>query len=214
MISKVLLVIIFTGCLLPPPSSLRVLEVHINGIRGICIHIIESKIHISYLRNHDSTLMLSSIICKYHSFQPSSISLLRVGNTFSIISPFDITNSQKKLSWYLIDWQLSIPIVNGHAYSYALPTLWRWGHKLGFKRHRESRYSSQCFRKLWFRHYYQIIIFTGRPSFMGARGSQTVSRVLLLISSSSKFKNLYSTLMLVFYYFYMSSHSNAQPYHC
>ena len=37
---------------------LRMLEVHINGIRGITIHIIESKIHISYFENHDSTLML------------------------------------------------------------------------------------------------------------------------------------------------------------
>ena len=66
---------------------LRVLELHINGIRGISIHITESKIHISYLKNHDSTLMLSSIIFTCHSFQPSRISLLRVGNAFSVSSP-------------------------------------------------------------------------------------------------------------------------------
>ena len=76
-------------------------------------------------KNHDSTLMLSSIIFTYHPFQPSSISLLRVGNAFSISSPFDVTKLQKKKSLYLIDWQFSIPSVNGHVYSYPLPALWR-----------------------------------------------------------------------------------------
>ena len=52
---------------------LRVLEVNINIIRRISIHITESKIHISYLKNHDSTLILSSIISTCHPFQPSSI---------------------------------------------------------------------------------------------------------------------------------------------
>jgi hypothetical protein len=37
-----------------PP--LRVLEVHLNGIRGITIHITVPKIHISYSENNDSTL--------------------------------------------------------------------------------------------------------------------------------------------------------------
>ena len=101
--------------------SLWVLEVHINGIMGISIHITESKIHISYLKHHDSTLMMSSIIFTCHPFQPSSISLLRICNTFSISSPFDVTKLQKKISWCLIDWQVSIPNVSGHAYSYPLP---------------------------------------------------------------------------------------------
>ena len=51
----------FTGCpfLSLSPPLLWVLEVHLNGIRGsITIHITESKIHISYFENHDSTLML------------------------------------------------------------------------------------------------------------------------------------------------------------
>jgi hypothetical protein len=76
-------------------KPLRVLEVHINDIMGISIHITESKIHISYLKHHDSTLMMSSIVFTCHSFQPSSISLLRVGNTFSISSPFDVSQLQK-----------------------------------------------------------------------------------------------------------------------
>ena len=46
---------------LTPP--LWVLELHINGIIGISIHITESKIHISYSENHDSTLML---VFHYH----------------------------------------------------------------------------------------------------------------------------------------------------
>ena len=44
-------------------------------------------------------------------------------SSFLISSPFDIT---KKLSWRVIDWQLSIPNVNGHAYSYPLPPQWWW----------------------------------------------------------------------------------------
>ena len=60
----------------------------------IIIHITESKFHISYLRNQDSTLMCSIIFTCYF-FQPSSISFLWVGNTFSISSPFDVTKSQK-----------------------------------------------------------------------------------------------------------------------
>ena len=67
MVSTLLSVIISTGRPLPP-SPLRVLEVHINGVRGISILIIESKIHISYLKNRDSTLMLSSIIFTCHPF--------------------------------------------------------------------------------------------------------------------------------------------------
>ena len=49
---------------------------HINGIRGITIHITEFKIHISILK----TIIqhYSSIIFTYHPFQPSSIALLKV----------------------------------------------------------------------------------------------------------------------------------------
>ena len=36
----------------------------------------------------------------------------------------------KKLSWCLINWQLSLPHVNGHAYSYPLPSLWQLGLNL------------------------------------------------------------------------------------
>ena len=50
-------------------------------------------------------------------------------STFSISSTFDVTKLQKK-SWCLIDWQLSIPKVSGHAYSYSLPPLWRCGLNL------------------------------------------------------------------------------------
>ena len=61
----------FTGShLLPPP--LWVLEVNLNGVMGISITITESKIHISYLKHHDSTLILSSIIFTCHAFQSSN----------------------------------------------------------------------------------------------------------------------------------------------
>ena len=66
--------------------------------------------------------------------------------------------TRRKLFSYPIDWQLSIPNINTHAYSYPLPSLCQWGlTQLGFKRHQGSHYSSQCSRKLWFRHYYQWI---------------------------------------------------------
>ena len=48
---------------------LRVLEVHINGIRGISIHITETKIHISYSENHDSTLLFYYFYMSPH-FKP------------------------------------------------------------------------------------------------------------------------------------------------
>ena len=91
MVSTLLLVIIFTGSS-SHPHPIRVLEVHVNGIRGRFIHITESKIHISYLKNLDSTLILSSIIFTCRPFQPSSISLLRV--YFSITSPFEVNKFQ------------------------------------------------------------------------------------------------------------------------
>ena len=91
---------------------------------GYNIHITEFKFHISYLRNHDSTLMLYSIIFTCHSFQPSSISLLRVGNTFSITSPFDVTKLQKNCLDVSSTSSFPFPNVNGHAYSYPLPPLW------------------------------------------------------------------------------------------
>ena len=48
----------------------------------------------------------------------------------------------------------------------SLTTPTAMGTQLGFKRHRESHYSSQCSRKLL-----SVHIFTGRPFFMGARGA-------------------------------------------
>ena len=91
--------ILFLQVTLSHTPHLRVLEVHINGIRGITIHITETKIHISYSENHDSILMLSSIVFTCHPFQPLSISLLRVGNTFLI--SFNVTKLQKivLMSW-------------------------------------------------------------------------------------------------------------------
>ena len=58
---------------------------------------------------------------------PTLTHTIAKGSTFTISSPFDVTKLQKKLSWWLIDWQLSIPNVNRHVYSYPLPPLWWWG---------------------------------------------------------------------------------------
>ena len=77
-----------------PPVHLRVLEVHINGIRSITIHITESKIHISYSRNHDWTLMLVFYYF-YMSPLPTLADIIAKGNIFSISSLFDVTKLQK-----------------------------------------------------------------------------------------------------------------------
>ena len=61
-----------------PSPPLRVLVVHLNDLMGINIHITESKIHISYSENHDSTLMFSSSTFTCQPFQPSSMSLLNI----------------------------------------------------------------------------------------------------------------------------------------
>ena len=72
--------------------SLQVLEVHIKGIRGITIHITESKIHISYSENHDLTQF------SYYSYLspfPTLTHTTAKGSTFSISSPFDVKKLQK-----------------------------------------------------------------------------------------------------------------------
>ena len=77
-----------------PPPHVRLLEVHINGIRSITIDITESKIHISYSENHDSTLMLV-LYYFYMSVLPTLADIIAKDNTFSITSPFDFTKLQR-----------------------------------------------------------------------------------------------------------------------
>ena len=74
-----------------PP--LRVLDMHINGITVITIHITECEIHISYSENHDSTLFIYYF---YMLCLPTLTHTIAKGSTFSISSPFDITKLQKK----------------------------------------------------------------------------------------------------------------------
>ena len=73
--------------------SLQMLEVHINGIRDITIHISESKIHISYSEKHDSTLFFFYF---YMSPLPTHAHTTAKSSNFSISSPFDATKLQQK----------------------------------------------------------------------------------------------------------------------
>jgi hypothetical protein len=66
-----------------------VLDVHINGISSITIHITESRIHIGYSENHDWTLMLV-LYYSYISPLPTLADIIAKGNTFSISSAFDL----------------------------------------------------------------------------------------------------------------------------
>ena len=90
-VSTLLSVIISTVFLSHNPL-LRVLGVHINCIRGITIHITESKTHISYSENHDSTLFFYYF---YMSPLPTLAHIIAKGSSFSISSPFDIIRLQK-----------------------------------------------------------------------------------------------------------------------
>jgi hypothetical protein len=71
-------------------TPLRVLEVHLNGIRGISIHITEPKIHISYSENH-STLFFYYV---YMSPLPTLAHTIAKCSTFSTSSSFDVTKLQ------------------------------------------------------------------------------------------------------------------------
>ena len=113
-----------------PP--LRVLEVQINGIRGITIYITESKIHISYSGNHVSTLFFNYF---YMLPLPTIAHIVAKRSAFSISSPFDVTKLQKNC--------LDVSSTGIFLFPTSMDTRF---HIL---------YSSQCSRKLWFRHYYQ-----------------------------------------------------------
>ena len=81
-----------------PPS--RVLEGHINGNRGITIHITESKIDISYSKNHDSTLFF---YCFYMlPLSALAHTIFRVV-LFRPVLGLMLQNLKNKLSWCLID---------------------------------------------------------------------------------------------------------------
>ena len=87
-VSTLLSVIIFTGRPFPQPTF--------TGARGAHKrhHIIESKIHISYSENHDSTLFF---FCFYMSPLSTLANTIDKGSTFSISSLFDVTKLKKKI---------------------------------------------------------------------------------------------------------------------
>ena len=100
------------------------------------IHIPESKIHISYSKNHNSTLFFYYF---YMSHLPSLAHIIAKGSIFLINSSFDGTKLQKncldvsstgsfpyQCQWTLIFKSLTTPMA--------------MGTQLGFQRHRESLY--------------------------------------------------------------------------
>jgi hypothetical protein len=109
---------VITGCPSPSPkfTGVSAHKRHIysyhrvqNSYQLYCKSCFDSNVYLLFLHVPLSTL--AHIIGK--------------GSTFSISSPFDITN-YKELPGSLLDGQLSILNVNGHAYSYPLRSLWRW----------------------------------------------------------------------------------------
>jgi hypothetical protein len=69
------------------------------------------------------------IIFTCHPFQSSPISLLRVVLLRSVLLLM-LQNYKKKMSWHLIDRQLSVLNANEHAYSHPSPPLCKWGLNL------------------------------------------------------------------------------------
>jgi hypothetical protein len=72
---------IFLEVALSHTLLLRVLEVHINDIMGITIHITESKIHISYYKKHESSLLFYYF---YMSYLLTLTHTIAKGNTFTL----------------------------------------------------------------------------------------------------------------------------------
>ena len=130
---RVLSVIISTGRPFHT-RALRVLDVHINVIRGINIHITEVKTHISYSKNHDSTLF------SYYFYMwplPTLAHIIAKGSTFSINSPSDITIFQKNCLDVLSTGSFPFPMSMGtHIRIPYTPMAMET--QLGFKRHRDS----------------------------------------------------------------------------
>ena len=117
-------VIVFTGRPFPQPTF--------TGARGAYKQHLNYSYHRvqKFISAIPKTMfrLYSTIIFTCYPFQSSRMPLLRVVLTVS--SLLMLQNYKKKLSWCLIDWQLSVPNINGHAYSYRLPPLWRWGLNL------------------------------------------------------------------------------------
>ena len=84
-------VIIFTGCPFRHPTFTSARNAH-KLLYGD-IHINESKIHISYSENHDSTLFFFYV---YMPPLPTLAHTIAKCSAFSISSPFDVTKLQKK----------------------------------------------------------------------------------------------------------------------
>ena len=111
-----------------PP--LRVLEVHVNGIRGLTIHITKSKIHISYSENHDSTLL-------FYYFYMSPLPSLRVVIFRSVLLLILQNYKKKNCLDVLLTGRFPFPTsMDTHIYIPYPPMA--MGTQLGFKRHWES----------------------------------------------------------------------------
>ena len=95
----------------------------------------------------------SSIIFICHPFQPSPIPLLRVVLFRSVLLLMlqickKIVLLSHRVGAFRSQCQRTQIII-----SFTTPMA--MGAQLGYKRHRKNHYLSQCYRKLWFRQYYQ-----------------------------------------------------------
>ena len=168
--------------LFPPPHSTGAGDAH-KRHQEYNLHITVSKLHISCSENHDWTLLLVFYCFSKSSFQPSPISLLMVILFRSVLLSM-LLNYKKKLCWCLIDWQLSIPNVNGHACSYPLPPLWQWGLNLDLNGI-EGVVIHFSVPKTIVSTLLLVNIFTGRHSFMGARRAHKRLFLVAICSSDS-----------------------------
>ena len=123
---------------------------------------------------------------------------------------------KKKLSWCLIDWQLSVPNVNGHAYSYPLPRLWRWGLNLDLNSIQRviihlSVPEIYNFDTIIIDQFYRSS-FTTLPNLMGARGAHKLHQGY--IYSYHWVQNLYQLFDCLILFLHVSPSNSRPPYRC
>ena len=174
-----------------PP--LRVQEVH---KRGIIIHITESKIHISYSENHDSTLL-------FDYFYISPLPALGVV-IFWLVLSFDITKLQKKCLNVLSTGIFPFPM------SMDKHPLWRWGLNLDLNDFERVIHLSvpenYSFESIIGDYFYRHPFTT--PPFTGATGAHkrhqgNIYSYHRVQNSYQLFKTLWFNTNFVFYYFYL-----------
>ena len=175
--------------------------------------------HINYSKNHYSTLMLTYYL--YLSTPPTLARIIAKGSTSSINSPLDVSKLHKNC--------LDLSSTGSFPFQCqwtrilkSLTTSITMGTQLVLVRRRESQYSFQCSRKLFFSTLSSVIIFKGchfpHATIMGAWVAH--KRHLGHNYSYHRIQNAYKLFQKPLFdtnvdlLFILVNPSNTRPYHC